>query len=147
MKFSAVVLATAAATGAIADTVFDVTGFSAGCKEVTIWCTYRFTIEPGTIDSQRYDCFANPENVGFGELTDTKDGTCHPPSRTFEIVRSDEGFTLTVSAQTSPDSPDSVIKGSYLIPNEDFETVKRDGLQEASEVYIGSGNFALERVN
>ncbi|KAG8673775.1 hypothetical protein FPOAC2_07247 [Fusarium poae] len=144
MKFSAVVLATAAATGAIADTVFDVTRFGARCKDVDIWCSYSFTIEPGTIDSERYECSALVTNVEFGELPDTDEGTCNPPSRTFGIVRNDEGFTLTVSAQISPDS---VTKGSYLIPKKDFFQSKGSRNQVRSEWYIGSGNFPLERVD
>ncbi|KAJ4010944.1 hypothetical protein NW752_007517 [Fusarium irregulare] len=145
MKFSAVVLATAAATGATADAVFNVRDFTASCTPHSAMCDYSFNvIQPGTMDTEGYDCTAKVPGAGPGELGEVKAGTCLPSSRTFDVVRSDEGLILTVSVQVSPNS---FTKGSHLIPNKEIKTVKGDTPTGDVQAYDGPKDFPLERVD
>ncbi|CAG7564522.1 unnamed protein product [Fusarium equiseti] len=145
MKFSAVILATAAATGATADAVFNVRDFTASCTPHSAMCSYSFNvIQPGTMDTEGYDCTAKVPGAGPGELPEVKAGTCLPSSRTFDVVRSDEGLTLTVSVQVSPNS---FTKGSHLIPNKEIKTVKGDTPTGDVQAYDGPKDFPLERVD
>ncbi|KAJ4109663.1 hypothetical protein NW768_012099 [Fusarium equiseti] len=143
MKLSAVALVTATATGATADAVFNVRDFTASCTPHSAIYTFN-VIQPGTMDTEGYDCTAKVPGAGPGELPEVKAGTCLPSSRTFDVVRSDEGLTLTVSVQVSPNS---FTKGSHLIPNKDIKTVKGETPTGDVQAYDGPKDFPLERVD
>ena len=123
------------------------------CPHIVVFCehatdqahSYSFNvIQPGTMDTEGYDCNAKVPGAGPGELGEVKAGTCLPSSRTFDVVRSDEGLTLTVSVQVSPNS---FTKGFHLIPNKDIKTVKGDTPTGDVQAYDGPKDFPLERVD
>ncbi|KAI0152175.1 hypersensitive response-inducing protein [Hypoxylon sp. NC0597] len=141
MKFLANAALFAAASAAVIsqrDTVFSVSEFSAGCIPHSTQCLYSFNvIQPGTMETTGVNCSALvPSNGGL--LPDVKEGTCKESSRTFSVVRSDAGLTLTVSQPVTPSSNQT---GSHLLPKDQLAI--SDKPNAYVESYNGPRSFDL----
>ncbi|KAK0377519.1 hypersensitive response-inducing protein [Colletotrichum limetticola] len=134
--------ASVAAAAAISkrDVTFKVTNFGADCIPHSTQCSYGFTvIQPGTMETTGVNCTALVPGNTDGTLPDVKEGTCTLSSRTFDVVRSAEGLTLTVSQPVTPSSNQT---GSHLLPNSDFETSNQPNA--VVQHYTGARSFDLE---
>ncbi|GJC89283.1 hypothetical protein ColLi_12121 [Colletotrichum liriopes] len=136
MKFAAVLSSAAvAAAAAISkrDVTFSVSDFSAGCIPHSTQCLISFTvIQPGTMETTGVECRTLVSAIPGGTLPDVKEAGCTLSSRTFDLVRSPEGITLTVSQPT----------GSHLLPSSDFKI--SDEPNAVVESYTGPTAFDLE---
>lgn len=99
------------------------------------------------MDTQGYDCTgsglaeAGPAGPALPEI---KDGTCLPSSRTFEVVRSEEGLTVIVSVQVSPIS---YTRGAHLIPNSQIKNIEGTTPTGNYQAYVGPKDFDLTRID
>ncbi|KAL0944862.1 uncharacterized protein CTRU02_202749 [Colletotrichum truncatum] len=138
------VLATAAVASAAAiskrDVTFKVSEFSAGCIPHSTQCLYFFNvIQPGTMETTGVNCSSLvPANLD-GTLPDVTEGTCKESSRTFNVARSAEGLTLTVSQPVTPSSNQT---GSHLLPIDQF--VISNEPNAVVQSYTGPSEFDLE---
>lgn len=96
------------------------------------------------MDTEGYNCTAFAPGAGVKVLPEIKDGTCPTSSRTFDVVRSDKGLTLTVKVQVSPIS---FTKGSHLIPNDQIQVIKGVTPTGDYQAYVGPKDFPLEYTN
>ncbi|KAJ3550203.1 hypothetical protein NM208_g104 [Fusarium decemcellulare] len=113
MKFFTAAILSAAAVSATP--VFTVSDFSAGCIPHSTQCSYAFgVLQPGTMEKTPVQCEALVSANTDGTLPNVKEGKCKESSRTFDVVRSKKGLTLTVS---QPITPASNQTGKHLIPN------------------------------
>ncbi|KAK3310385.1 hypersensitive response-inducing protein [Chaetomium strumarium] len=129
-----------AAAVASATAVFHVSDFSAGCIPHSTQCLYTFgVLQPGTMEKTPVTCKALVPANNDGTLPDVKEGTCEESSRTWSIVRSAEGLTLTVSQQVTPNSFQS---GAHLLPNDEF--VMNNQPNAVVQTYTGPVAFDLE---
>ncbi|KAF9880100.1 22kda glycoprotein [Colletotrichum karsti] len=138
------ILASAAVASAAAiqqrDVTFKVSEFSAGCIPHSSQCSYSFTvIQPGTMETTGVKCSGLFQASGTSNLPDVKEAPCTDSSRTFDVVRSDAGLTLTVSQPVTPSSNQT---GSHLIPNDQLVTATQPNAQVQS--YNGPAAFDLE---
>ena|ERR1044071_7408481 len=99
---------------------------------------------PGTMDTLGYDCAASAPGAGVAVLPEIKDGTCPPSSRTFDVVRGEDGLTLIVKVQVSRLS---FTKGSHFIPNEQIQIIKGVTPTGDYQAYVGPKDFPLERID
>lgn len=138
------ILASAAVASAAAiqqrDVTFKVSEFSAGCNPHSSQCSYSFTvIQPGTMETTGVKCSGVFQGQGTSTLPDVKEAPCTDSSRTFDVVRSAEGLTLTVSQPVTPSSNQT---GSHLIPNDQLVVATQPNGQVQS--YNGPAAFDLE---
>lgn len=102
---------------------------------------------PGTMDTLGYDCTGSalaevgPSGPVLPEITD---GTCLPSSRTFQVVRSEQGLTVIVSVQVSPIS---YTRGAHLIPNSQIKTIEGSVPTGNYQAYVGPKDFNLTRID
>lgn len=75
-----------------------------------------------------------------GDLPNVTDAPCTDSSRTFSVVRSTEGLTLTVSQPVSPASNETA---SHLLPASNLVTATQPNAEVES--YNGPTSFPLER--
>jgi len=98
---------------------------------------------PGTMDTLGYNCTASAPGAGVGILPDIKDGTCPPSSRTFDVVRGEEGgLKLIVSVQVSRLS---YTRGSHFIPAEQIQWMEGVTPTGGYSAYVGPKEFPLKR--
>ncbi|KAJ4329272.1 hypothetical protein N0V84_000165 [Fusarium piperis] len=134
--FTAAVLSVAAVS---ASPVFTVSDFYAGCIPHSAQCSYSFgVIQPGTEEKTPVRCSIMLGATKGGNLPDVKEGQCKGSSRTFKVVRSKKGLTLTVS---QPITPSSNQTGEHFIPKK--EIVKSDEPNAEVQTYKGPKNFDL----
>lgn len=98
---------------------------------------------PGTMDTLGYDCTASAVTSGEGTLPEIKGGTCPPSSRTFDVVRSEEGLTVIGSVQVSRLS---FTRGAYRIPNEHVKVMPGVTPTGDYTAYVGPKDFPLEGI-
>ncbi|GKT94943.1 22kDa glycoprotein (hypersensitive response-inducing protein, EC91 protein) [Colletotrichum tofieldiae] len=143
MKFAAVLSSAAvAAAAAISkrDVTFSVSDFSAGCIPHSTQCLISFTvIQPGTMETTGVECRTLVSAIPGGTLPDVKEAGCTLSSRTFDLVRSPEGITLTVSQPVTPSSNQT---GSHLLPSSEFKISNEPNA--VVESYTGPTAFDLE---
>ncbi|KAK4242355.1 hypothetical protein C8A03DRAFT_11443 [Achaetomium macrosporum] len=129
-----------AAAVASATAVFRVSDFSAGCIPHSTQCLYNFgVLQPGTMEKTPVTCKALVPANTDGTLPDVQEGTCEQSSRTWSIIRSAEGLTLTVSQPVTPSSNQT---GSHLLPNNEF--VMNNQPNAVVQSYTGPTSFDLE---
>ncbi|KAK4220790.1 hypothetical protein QBC38DRAFT_378330 [Podospora fimiseda] len=153
MKLSSLLFQAIAASAAAIDTsvidkrdvVFNVRDFSASCVPHSALCFYSFNVvHTGTMDVLGYECTASAVGVGVpASLPEIQNGTCPPSSRTFDVVRSEDGITLIVSVQVSRLS---FTRGSYFIHNEQIQLIKGVTPTGDYTAYVGPKDFDLERI-
>ncbi|KAH8878753.1 hypersensitive response-inducing protein [Thozetella sp. PMI_491] len=141
MKLTFILAATGASALAVKRyTVFEVSNFTASCIPHSVQCYYSFGVfQPGTMQTEPQHCSAFLTSAGVGQLPDVKEGKCEETSRTFDIVRGDDGLTLTVSQPVSPISNQTA---SHLIPAD--ELVYAGEPNGVVESYVGPKDFDLE---
>ncbi|KAJ8062276.1 hypothetical protein OCU04_008824 [Sclerotinia nivalis] len=130
MQFSAAVIsaitvavASAATLGQRDEAAFKVSDFSAGCIPHSTQCLYHFTLlQPGTMETVGVECSALVSGNTDGTLPNIGkwEGTCKESSRTFWVVRQDDGLKLWASQQVSVASNTTA---SHLIPSSDLTMV------------------------
>ncbi|KAI1103988.1 hypersensitive response-inducing protein [Jackrogersella minutella] len=139
---TALLAVASAATIGKRDTVFSVSDFSAGCVPHSTQCLYSFAvIQPGTMETTPVNCTALVSANVDGTLPDVKDGTCGESSRTFDVVRGDDGLTFSVS---QPITPSSNQTGSHLICNSELKI--SDAPNAVVQSYTGPTSFDLNLV-
>ncbi|APA07630.1 hypothetical protein SS1G_00849 [Sclerotinia sclerotiorum 1980 UF-70] len=119
-----VALASAATIGQRDEAVFKVSDFSAGCIQHSTQCLYHFTlIQPGTMETVGVECSALVSAYTNGSLPNIGkwQGKCKDSSRTFWVVRQNEGLKLWASQPVTPASNQTA---SHLLPGTDFEMIK-----------------------
>ncbi|KAJ4168818.1 hypothetical protein NW754_010748 [Fusarium falciforme] len=137
MKFF--IAAVLSATTVSASPVFTVSDFYAGCIPHSTQCSYSFgVIQPGTMEKTPVQCSIMLGATNGGNLPDVKDGECKESSRTFNVVRSRRGLTLTVSQPVTPSSNQT---GEHFIPNKQIVTSKEPNAMV--QTYKGPKNFDL----
>ncbi|KAK3292362.1 uncharacterized protein B0H64DRAFT_227402 [Chaetomium fimeti] len=146
MKLSLLAMATAASAAAVTkrDVVFEARNFTASCVPHSAMCHYSLNaFMPGTMDTQGYDCSASAPGAGVAILPEIQGGTCPPSSRTFDVVRSEEGLTVIVSVQVSRLS---YTRGSHFIPNDQIKMIEGVTPTGGYQAYVGPKDFPLERI-
>ncbi|KAH6659301.1 hypersensitive response-inducing protein [Truncatella angustata] len=143
MQIFAILSSAAVASAAIMgkrDTVYAVSDFSAGCIPHSTQCLYNFgVLQTGTMETTPVTCKALVSANTDGTLPDVQEGTCEESSRTFSVVRSDAGLTLTVSQPVTPSSNQT---GSHLLPSDEFAISNEPNA--VVESYTGPTAFNLE---
>ena len=149
MKLCLLSLATVASAAAITERQgtyypFEVRDFTASCVPHSALCFYSLNLfMPGTMDTQGYNCTASAVTTGLGSLPEIKGGTCLPSSRTFDVVRSNEGMTVIGSVQVSRLS---YTRGAHLIPNEQIKVMPGVTPTGDYTAYVGPKDFSLESI-
>jgi hypothetical protein len=101
--------------------------------------SYSFgVIQPGTMEKTPVQCSIMLGATNGGNLPNVKDGECKESSRTFNVVRSRRGLTLTVSQPVTPSSNQT---GEHFIPNKQIVTSKEPNAMV--QTYKGPKNFDL----
>jgi hypothetical protein len=95
-------------------------------------------LQPGTMETTPVTCKALVSANTNGTLPDVTDGTCEESSRTWTIIRGNDGLTFTVSQPVTPSSNQT---GSYLIPNSDL--VMSNQPNAVVQSYDGPTSFDL----
>ncbi|KAF6843017.1 putative hypersensitive response-inducing protein [Colletotrichum musicola] len=143
MQFFTVLATAAVASAAVIgkrDVTFQVTDFSAGCIPHSTQCSYSFTvIQPGTMETTGVKCSGLFPANNDGTLPDVKEGACTESSRTFDVVRSPEGLTFSVSQPVTPSSNQT---GTHLIPAAQLAVSNEPNA--VVEKYTGPVAFDLE---
>ncbi|CAD6440195.1 92cdecc5-6def-4369-962b-22917dca70a8 [Sclerotinia trifoliorum] len=148
MQFSAalisaitVALASAATIGQRDEAVFKVSDFSAGCIEHSAQCYYEFSlIQPGTMETTGVSCLTQVNGNADGTLPNIGkwQGECKDSSRTFWVVRQNDGLKLWASQPVTPASNQTA---SHLIPSSQL-TID-NYLVGKAEKYTGPTAFDL----
>jgi hypothetical protein len=95
------------------------------------------------MDTIGYNCTASAVTASLETLPEIKDGACPPSSRTFDVVRSDDGLTVIGSIQVSRLS---FTRGAHFIPNEQIKVIPGVTPTGSYTAYVGPKDFSMERI-
>ncbi|KAK1976332.1 hypersensitive response-inducing protein [Colletotrichum cereale] len=147
MKFSVILSSAAVAAAAVInkrEVKWEVSKFGANCIGHSTQCSVGFTvIQPQNGEFIGTQCdvrvSAIPGAGGPNVIPDIFDAKCTNSSRTFNLVRSEEGLTLSVAQQISVVS---FRNGTHLLPSSDFKITNEPNAWV--EAYTGPDAFNLE---
>ncbi|KAI4639302.1 uncharacterized protein J4E78_010974 [Alternaria triticimaculans] len=137
MRFSAFASFFAVAVASAAADVtprYDVDNFSAYCVADGGLCYYDFQVRQHA-NGETIPTECDTSAKGDGALPSVSEGTCKRSSRTFAVIREDDGsLNFSVSQQITPIS---FTVGNHTISADQIE--KKDG----QETYVGPKSFGL----